>query len=258
MCLCTGSCSSLQRGELGQELLRETGRDDQLESARGGGRGEQLGELVADPLGGHDLEAVVHLLDRPHHARGGGEFELRGEPRRAEHPQRVVGERDLGVERRVEPLGREVLHAAERIDELALGQPDRHRVDGEVAPGQVGLQVLAERHRRLAVLLRVDLLAEGRDLEDLVALAGADRPELHADQVQPLGPAAQDLRRLLRDGVGREVEIAPERPRPAAGPAPRHPRGRARDRPGGNARRARWRSGGSRGARRRSDATGRP
>ena len=119
-------------------------------------------------------------------------------------------------------------------------------------------QVLAERHGRLAVLLRVDLLAEGRDLQDLVALAGADRPELHADQVQPLGPAAQDLRRLLR---GRRRSRSPDRsraPARAAAPAPRHPPGRARDRPGGNARRARWRSGGSRGARRRSDATGRP
>jgi hypothetical protein len=128
----------LQRRQLRQELPREAGRDQQLEPARGRLGQEQLRELLVDPLRGHDLESVVHLLDRPHHARGGDELELRREPRGAEHPQRVVGERDLRIERRVQAFGREILHAAERIDELALGQTDRHRVHGEVASRQVG------------------------------------------------------------------------------------------------------------------------
>ena len=202
-----GILLELQRRQLRQELLGQTGRDHQLEPARGRLGQEQLRELLVDPLGGDDLESVVHLLDRPH-TRGGIEFELRGEPRGAEHPQRVVGERDLGIERRVEALGREILHADERIDELTVGQTDRHRVHGEVASRQVGPQVLAERDRRLAVLLRVHLLAERRDLQDLIRPAGAHRAEPHADQVHALGPPAQDLRGLPREGVGREVEVA--------------------------------------------------
>ena len=83
-----------------------------------------------------------------------------------QHPQRVVAERHLGVERRVEPLGREVLHAAEGVDELAVGQPHRHRVDGEVTPRQVGLRCpCANVTAGLRCLLGVDLLAEGRDLQ---------------------------------------------------------------------------------------------
>ena len=127
--------------------------------------------------------------------------------RAAGHTERIVGERDLRIERRVETLGREVLHPAERIDELALGQSNRHRVHGEVAPRQVGPQVLAERDDRLAVLGRVHLLAERGDLEQYVAAAGAHRPEPHPDQVDAVRPATQDLRDLPRQRFGREVQV---------------------------------------------------
>ena len=249
----------LQRGELGQELVGETGLDQQLQSARGSGRGEQLGELVADPLGRHDLEAVAHLLDRLAPRAAAGSRSSCATNRAARSIRSGSSENatsgSSGVSSR---LAARSFTPPNGIDELALGQPDRHRVDREVAPGQVGLQVLAERHRGLAVLLRVDLLAEGRDLQD----AGRPCGRRPCRTSRRPGTAARPSRAGPSSSrAGRRRSRSPDRsraPRPAAGPAPRRPRGRARDRPGGSARRARWRSGGTRGARRRSDATGRP
>ena len=209
LCLCTGSCSSCSAASSGRNSCArpvETTSSSPREGA------DAVSSLVSSSLirSADTISRRSCICSIARTTRGAGvEFELRGEPRGAEHPQRVVRERDLGVERRVEPLGREVLHAAERIDELALGQPDRHRVDGEVAPGQVGLQVLAERHGRLAVLLRVDLLAERRDLQTSSPLRAPTVPNFTPTRYSRSAHAAQDLRRLLRDGVGREVEIAP-------------------------------------------------
>ena len=90
--------------------------------------------------------------------------------------KRVVGEGHLRVERRVEHPSGQVPHAAEGVDEPTVGHPHGHRVDREVAPGQIGLQVVAERHRRLAVLLGVDLFAEGRDLQARVVLRAPTVP----------------------------------------------------------------------------------
>ena len=56
------------------------------------------------------------------------------EPRRAQHPQRVVGERDGRRLRGAQPALDQVDRAVERIDEHGVGQPQRHRVDREVAP----------------------------------------------------------------------------------------------------------------------------
>ena len=104
-------------------------------------------------------------LDRVDELGIGLEAELRDEPRRAQHAQRVVEERDLGRERRAQAPRREVDRAAERVDELGLGQPQRHRVDGEVAAREVGLDVVGERDLGLAALGAVDLGAERGDLD---------------------------------------------------------------------------------------------
>jgi hypothetical protein len=106
--------------QLGEELLREAGLDDELEPERGLLREQQLVELVADPLRRDDRQAFAHPLDRVDHARGRRHLQRRGEPGRAEHPQRVLGERDLRLERRVDALRGEILQAAERVLELPL------------------------------------------------------------------------------------------------------------------------------------------
>ena len=155
----------LERGELGQERVGEAGRHEQREPFARMVADEQLRELLADALGRDDLQPVAHRLDRGDDPGRRLDVELGDESRGAEHAQRVVAERDLGLERRVEHARCEVAHPSVRIDERPVGKLHGHRVDREVAPRQVGLDVVAERHRGLAVLVGVDLLAERGDLE---------------------------------------------------------------------------------------------
>ena len=50
----------LQGGELGQHVCREAAGGEQLEPGPGRGREQQLDQLVAHPLGRHDLDAAGH------------------------------------------------------------------------------------------------------------------------------------------------------------------------------------------------------
>ena len=71
-------------------------------------------------------------------ASSGVEAELDGEAHEAQHPQRIVAE---GVgRRRTQAAGLQVADPAERVDRLTAGERLGDRVDGEVSPGQVGLQ----------------------------------------------------------------------------------------------------------------------
>ena len=194
-----------QRGHLGQEPIGQPRLDEQLEPGRRVIPDEQLVELVTDPFRRHDLEAIAHRAHRLHHAGCRRDLKLGHEAGGPDHAQGVIGERDLGIERRVERAGRERLDAPVGIDESALGQPDGHRVDREIATRQVDEHVVAERHRGLAMLLRVDLLAVGRDLEALAVLERADGPERHPHQVAPIRPSLQHLRGL--GGVGGRAEV---------------------------------------------------
>ena len=111
------------------------------------------------------------------------------------------------------------------------GQPDGHRVDREVAPGEIGLDVLRERDRRLAFVLRIALLPEGRDLEQAAVPSGSHRPEAHAHEVLSLRPTAEQAGRLRRRGVGREVGVRLRRDAdPSRGRGPRLRPGTARAR----------------------------
>ena len=72
---------------------------EQLQPGPGVRRQQQLDELVAHPLRRHDADGRRHLAHRRVDLGGGHEPELRDEPRRAHHPQRVVAERHLGRRR---------------------------------------------------------------------------------------------------------------------------------------------------------------
>ena len=142
------------------------------------------------------------------HRRVGLEAERRDEARGAQHAQRVVAERDLGRQRRAQPLRREVGEAAERVDELGLVERERHRVDGEVAAREVGLDVVGERHLGLAALGVVHVGAERRDLE-------ASAPSLTPPTVPKRWPcshtASAQPETIALDrvgpGVGRDVDV---------------------------------------------------
>ena len=68
---------------------------------------------------------------------------------------------------------------------------------------------------RLARVLAVGLGPVGRDLEDRVALAGADRAERLALRPHRVGPAVEERHRLLGPGVGGQVEVGPGVTRPS-------------------------------------------
>ena len=80
--------------------------------------GDQLVELVADALGRHDLEAVVHRVDGGDQLGDGLQVVAGDEAGGAQHPQRVVAEADTsGVSGVRSVRVSEVGGAAERVDE---------------------------------------------------------------------------------------------------------------------------------------------
>ncbi len=201
-----------QPGHLGQDHIRHPGVHHQLDPADrvpGVRREQQLLQLIADPLRGHDRQPRGQLPHGRGHFRGHGEAELRGEPGRAHHPQRVVGEGLLGAPWRAQQLVPQVTQAAERVHEFQGRQPGRHRVHAEVPPPQVGLQGGAVLDPgRLARVGHVRLTAVGGDLEDRVAFTQPDRAELDPDLPDLVRPVPHDGQDLRRRRVGGQVQVA--------------------------------------------------
>jgi hypothetical protein len=210
-----------QRGQLGQHQRGEPALGEQLEAGARMPGEDQLHELVAHPLGGHDLDGRRELTHRGEHLRGRHERELGDEACGTHHPQRVVTEGHLGGGGRAQHLVLEVGEPAVRVDEGEVGQPQRHGVDGEVTPDEVVLEGVAERDDRLAGLAVVGVGPVGRHLDDHVGAAGADRAELAAHVPRRGAPRREQRLGLVRSCRGREVEVAhhPPEERVAHGPA---------------------------------------
>ena len=197
-------------GHLGQDLFRDPRIHKHGYSAHrpvGAGRAEQLGQLAADPFRRHHRQpaaiAVIAACTLGFHRKA----ELCGEPRGAEHPQRVVVERVFRPSRCAQHLGPQVTHAAERIDELQRRQQRRDGIDGEVAPGQVRLQGAAVGHPGLARVRLVLIAAVGGDLADDIAPAQAHGAELDPGLPDLVGPAGDDLADLFRPRIGGQVVL---------------------------------------------------
>ena len=156
-------------------------------------------ELLEDGLGGDARQRRGVLA----HGRGRGglerELELGRQPRRPQRPQRVRGQR-LGAHH-PQPPRLEIGATAVRVDEVAAAQRLGHRVDGEVACGEVDLEVV---------------VAQAHDV-DVPAVAAPDDPpgaegagQLERRRV----PGARDRPRRPRGIAGqRDVEVgggAPE------------------------------------------------
>ena len=150
----------------------------------------------------------MQLLDRRDKLGVGVQPESGDEPGRPHHAQRVVEEGHLGLERRPETLGGQIGRPAEGVDELGRGKTQRHRVDREVTPGQVGLDVVGERHLGLAALGPVHLGPERGDLDADAVLLAADRAEPLALEPHVIRPAPHDPLDLVRTGVGGDVDVA--------------------------------------------------
>ena len=144
----------------------------------------------------------------------------------AQHAQRIVGERHVGRERRAQPVRRQVAAPSNGSTSCGLGQAQRHRVDGEVAPREIGLDVVGEDDLGLAALGVVHVRAVRRDLARDVVDPGADRAEPRRLRATTAS-AHRSQQRLDRvgPGVGREVDVGRSR---ASVRAARHARSRRR------------------------------
>ena len=162
-----------QRLELGQDGCQQPVLLHQRQAiahARGGDDALELGEHA---LGRHGVDRGGVLA---HRGAGGGldlEAELDREAHGAQRAQRVVAQGALGDH--PQPPGREVLRAAVRVHDLAAAERLGHRVDGEVARGQIGPQVAVAQ----------------REQVDVPGVARADR-----------APAAELVRELERGPAG--------------------------------------------------------
>ena len=165
-------------------------------------------QLLADALGADRLQAVRVACDGLPGVGLDLETELRCKAYAPQQAQRVLPEPLIGVAHRPDRASSQVGSTAKRIDDLAARGWLGHRVDGEVAAGEVRLQAGAERHLGLAAAGRVRLGAVGRDLEAVVAEERADRAEPLADRID--GVCVRDVQQALdgiRFGVGREVVV---------------------------------------------------
>ena len=196
-----------QGGQLGQDQGGQPGLDEERQPQPGVRRQHQLDQLVADPLGGDDLDPAGHVRHRGDDGRVDHEAELRGEARGPHHPQGVVGERVLGASRRTQQPLREVDHAAERVHELARRHAHGHRVDGEVSAPEVALEGVAEVDRGLARGRVVLIRPVRRDLDLERPLATADRAERAADVPRRVGPAGEHPLDVVGSCRGGEVEV---------------------------------------------------
>ena len=98
-----------------------------------------------------DARLLAHLAQR---LLVGLEAELRDEAQRAHEPQRILARSSAARPCAARRASRSSA-AVERVDELAVGEPPRDRVDGEVAPAQVVLD------RRVRVDDDLEVVAPG-------------------------------------------------------------------------------------------------
>ena len=190
-----------QRRQLGQDDRGQPGVDQQLEPGARCGTEQQLGQLGLHPLGRDPRQLAGHRRHRRGDLVGDLHLQLRDEPGRPQHPQRVVGEGLLGRRRGAQHAAGEVGQPAERVGERAVaGHRQRHRVHGEVAPDQVVDQRCPEGDLGIARHPVVAVGPEGRDLAALAVQLDADGAELDAGRPDRLVAAIEASSSRIRSG----------------------------------------------------------
>ncbi len=84
---------------------------------------------------------------------------------------------------------------------------DRHRVHREVAPREIGLDVVGEGDFGLAALGPVHVGAERRDLEPLAVLLAPDGAEALTLQPDRVGPRTHQCLDRVGAGTGGDVDV---------------------------------------------------
>ena len=200
----------LHVADLGQHDLAEAGLHHQLDTRHRIGTQQHLVQFHCNPLHGDTPQLRSHRGHRLAHPISDPELQLRDEPRRPQHPQRVVSEGHRGRGRGVQHPLLNRRQSTQRVQELprsVRGDPDGHRVDREVAPQQVVLKAITETHLRIAGHLVIAVGAKGGDLQPLARLTHADGAVLDSGVPDRVGPGAHDLLHLVRSGIGSEVEV---------------------------------------------------
>ena len=198
-----------QRRQLGKELGGQTGVVKKPQAGRGVRNDHQLVQLVADAFGGHDRQSLGHVAHRLDDVVIGHQVVGGDEARRPHHAQRILPEGHLRPGRGAQPRGGQVGRTVEGVDQLGrrAGDLECHRVDREVAPGQIVDDVGREGHLGLAALRVVHLGPVGGDLHGHPGGHRPDGAEAFALGPQGVGPPAERRLDLLGRGVGREVEV---------------------------------------------------
>ena len=194
------------RGEVGRDRGQQPGVAQQPKADRRRGRAEQLVELGRDPLARQVGDELGPCLDPGQRRRLHPELERGREPDGTDHPQRVLLESVARLADGSQDPGADVEDAAVRVHEgrrLAGACAPGHRVDREVAPGEVELDRVAELDAvRSAEVGVVVVGPERRDLEDLAVAADGDRPEPVL-----VDGAREGLEELFRASARREVPV---------------------------------------------------
>ncbi len=141
---------TFEPGEFGQYDLQQAAVVEQAPARRRTRRGHDFKKLVLDALAGEDLDTLRVAAQSLEGFRRQSEIELCGEADGAEHTQRVVAERYVGVERCADDAFAYVGQTVVKVDDLAevVGvDADSHGVDGEVAAGYVFFERAVLDHR---------------------------------------------------------------------------------------------------------------
>ena len=126
--------------QLGQEVLGEPGVDEEPQPGRRCVDDDQLVQLVADPLGRHDLESRSPVDDGGDELGHGRQAVAGDEPGRPQHAQRIVVEAHLRRQWRAQRPCRQIGGAAVGIDQ-------RH-VDAALAGSSSRAMALIVKSRR--------------------------------------------------------------------------------------------------------------
>ena len=199
----------LQGGQLRQHMGGQPQLGHQLQAAAGVGAQQELHQLLPDPFGGDDGDALGELLDRVGRAVLDPEPELGDEAHRPHHPQRVVGEGLPRADGGAQHRAGQVREPVEGIDQLQGGQPHRHRVDGEVAAGEVADQGVPVGDLGFAAVRVVGLGAIGGDLDLHPVAHPAEGAEVaaHVPDRAAGRPLLEDRLGVVGAGGGGEVQI---------------------------------------------------
>ncbi len=201
-----------QGRQLRQDPTRQAAVDQESEAGPGPGGQQQLLQLRPAAFGGDDVQPGGHLPHRRLHVLVDVETELGGEPGSSHHPQRIVTEGHLRRPGSAQPAVDQIGQTSVRVDEGEVRQRDRHRVDREVAAGQVPVQGVPEGDLGFAGGPVVDVRPVGGHLDDQVTPPGADRAECLADRPVGVTPGPEQDLGAVGMGVGGEVEVEPGPP----------------------------------------------